>query len=94
MMTTGIISFALNVSMLAVAASLILCTWRLARGPDVVDRLLTLDTLYLNVIALVVLLGIRLQTTLLFEAALVVAMLGFVSTVALARYLTRGDAIE
>lgn len=93
-MTTGIISFALNVSMLAVAASLILCTWRLARGPDVVDRLLTLDTLYLNVIALVVLLGIRLQTTLLFEAALVVAMLGFVSTVALARYLTRGDAIE
>jgi multicomponent K+:H+ antiporter subunit F len=94
MMTTSILSFALDVSTLAVAAALILCTWRLARGPEVVDRLLALDTLYLNIVALVVLLGIRLQTALLFEAALVVAMLGFVSTVAISRYLTRGDAIE
>lgn len=94
MTPTGILSLALDVSTLAVAAALILCTWRLAHGPDVVDRLLALDTLYLNVVALVVLLGIRLQTALLFEAALIVAMLGFVSTVALARYLTRGDAIE
>ncbi|OYW26851.1 MAG: K+/H+ antiporter subunit F, partial [Methyloversatilis sp. 12-65-5] len=63
-------------------------------GPEVTDRLLALDTLYINVVALVVLLGIRQQTELLFEAALIVAMLGFVSTVALARYLTRGDVIE
>ncbi|MCY7370450.1 MAG: K+/H+ antiporter subunit F, partial [Polaromonas sp.] len=48
----------------------------------------------INAVALVVLLGIRLQTPLLFEAALIMAMLGFASTVALARYLTRGDVIE
>jgi multicomponent K+:H+ antiporter subunit F len=41
-----------------------------------------------------VLLGIRLGTPMLFEAALLVAMLGFASTVAMARYLTRGDVIE
>ena len=93
-MTAIVLSFALDVSMLAVSAALLLCCWRLLRGPASVDRLLALDTLYLNVVALVVLLGIRLQTALLFEAALIVAMLGFVSTVALARYLTRGDVIE
>jgi len=55
---------------------------------------LGLDTLYINVVALIVLLGIQRRTPLLFEAAMIVAMLGFVSTVALARYLSRGDVIE
>ena len=58
------------------------------------DRVLALDTLYINAVALVILLGMRWRTGLLFEAALIVAMLGFVSTVALARYLSRGDVIE
>ena len=71
-----------------------LCGWRLLRGPEVVDRVLALDTMYVNVVALVVVLGMRLRSELLFEAALIVALLGFVSTVALARYLTRGDVIE
>ena len=93
-MSTVMVSFALDVATLAVAAAMLLCTWRLARGPAVVDRMLALDTLYLNTVALVVLLGIQLQTALLFEAALVIAMLGFVSIVGLARYLTRGDVIE
>jgi multicomponent K+:H+ antiporter subunit F len=55
---------------------------------------LALDTLYVNVVALVVLLGMRLQTALFFEAALLIALLGFVGTVALSRYLSRGDVIE
>ena len=61
---------------------------------QVVDRVLALDTMYVNVVALVVVLGLRLRSELLFEAALIVALLGFVSTVALSRYLTRGDVIE
>ena len=67
---------------------------RLLRGPETTDRLLALDTLYVNVVALVILLGIQWRTQLVFEAALIVALLGFVSTVSLARYLSRGDVIE
>jgi multicomponent K+:H+ antiporter subunit F len=73
---------------------MLLCAWRLVRGPTAIDRVLAVDTLYLNTVAMVVLIGIRLETAILFEAALIVAMLGFASTVALARYLTRGDVVE
>lgn len=90
----NLIELALNFALVAVALAMLLCGWRLLRGPEVVDRVLALDTLYINTVALVVLLGIRWRTELLFEAALIVAMLGFVSTVALARYLSRGDVIE
>jgi len=71
-----------------------LCAWRLLVGPSITDRLLALDSLYINVVVLTVLLGLQWKSDLLFEAALVIAMLGFVSTVALARYLCRGDVIE
>jgi len=64
------------------------------RGPELTDRVLAIDTLYINTVALVILLGLRLGSDLLFEAALIIAMLGFVGTVALARYLARGDVIE
>lgn len=88
------IEFALDAAFISISVAILLCGWRLLRGPEVTDRILALDTLYINVVALVILLGIRQGTDLLFEAALIVAMLGFVSTVALARYLTRGDVIE
>lgn len=89
-----IVLWALNLSITAVALSFALCTWRLLRGPSSVHRVLALDTLYINAVALAVLLGLRWQTTLLFEAALLIALLGFVSTVALSRYLMRGDVVE
>ncbi len=89
-----ILTWALNFALLAVAAAIVLCGWRLLRGPEVTDRVLALDTLYINAVALVVLLGIQWRTNMLFEAALIVAMLGFVSTVALARFLSRGDVLE
>ncbi|HOY35581.1 MAG TPA: K+/H+ antiporter subunit F [Piscinibacter sp.] len=88
------LALALNFALGAVSVSMLLCAWRLLRGPEVTDRLLALDTLYINTVALVILLGLRWQTALLFEAALIIAMLGFVSTVALARYLSRGDVVE
>lgn len=89
-----ILSTALLVGLFAITVSMALTGWRLLKGPSVADRILALDTLYLNTVTLIILLGLYLNNTLLFEAALLVAMLGFVSTVALARYVTRGDAIE
>ena len=93
-MPPGILTLALDISVVAASVAVALCTWRLIRGPKSIDRVLAIDTLYINTVALVVLLGIRLQNALLFEAALIIAMLGFVSTVAMARYITRGDVIE
>ena len=90
----SILDLALSVAIVAVTLAVALCAWRLFRGPETTDRILALDTLSMNAVALIVLLGIRWQTALLFEAALLVAMLGFASTVALARYLSRGDVIE
>lgn len=89
-----LVQLALWFAMGAVGLALLLCTWRLLRGPTAPDRVLALDTLYINVVALVVLLGIQHGTALYFEAALLIALLGFVGTVALARYLSRGDVIE
>lgn len=77
-----------------VTLALLLSFWRLLRGPDAPDRILALDTLYVNTIALLVLLGIHLGNAIYFEAALLIAMMGFVGTVALCKYLLRGDIIE
>jgi len=93
-MSSALLAWALDVGAVTVAVSVLLCGWRLLRGPERLDRILALDTLYMGMVALVILLGMRYDTPLLFEAALIVAMMGFVSTVALARYVTRGDAIE
>jgi multicomponent K+:H+ antiporter subunit F len=93
-MTPSFISLALVFALGAVGVAMLLCAWRLVRGPTLPDRVLALDTLYVNVVAFVVLLGIQQGTGLYFEAALLIALLGFVSTVALGRYLQRGDVIE
>ena len=73
---------------------LLLNLWRLLKGPSVLDRVLALDTMYINSIALIVLLGLYFGSPLYFEGALLIAMLGFVSTAALCKYLVRGDLIE
>lgn len=88
------LSWSVNLAIVAVAVAMLMCAWRLLKGPHIVDRVLALDTLYINLVALAVLLGLKWQTALLFEAALVVAMLGFVATVALSRFITRGDVVE
>ena len=85
---------ALDFAIACVAVALVLTAWRLLAGPEATDRVLALDTLYVNTVALVLLLGLRLRSDLLFEAALVIAMLGFIATVALARFLARGDVVE
>lgn len=88
------IAAALSVSFIAVTLALLLNLYRLAVGPDLADRVLAVDTLTINAIALVVLLGMSLGTAVYFEAALILAMFGFVSTVAFCKFLLRGDVIE
>lgn len=78
----------------AFVIALALDAWRLLRGPSVPDRILALDTLYIDTLALLVLLGIQRGTTLYFEAALVIAMLGFAGTVVLSKYVLVGDIVE
>ena len=67
---------------------------RLVIGPGPGDRILALDTMVINAIGLIVLLGVWQGTRIYFEASMIVAMLGFVSTVAYARFILRGDIIE
>lgn len=94
MIASPLIQWGLDFATMAIVAALMLSAWRVVRGPEAADRVLGLDTMYVNFVALVILLGIRWSTVLLFEAALLIALLGFVSTVALSRYLSRGDVIE
>jgi len=77
-----------------VSLAMLLCLLRLLKGPDMPDRVLALDTLYINAIALLILFGLLLRSNLYFEAALLIAVMGFVGTVAVAKYLLRGNIIE
>jgi multicomponent K+:H+ antiporter subunit F len=79
-------------AMLAVA--FVVSFIRMLRGPDAPDRVLALDTLYINTVALLILLGVHLGSSIYFEAALLIALVGFISTVALSKYLLRGDLFE
>ncbi|MFZ5484775.1 MAG: K+/H+ antiporter subunit F [Pseudomonadota bacterium] len=88
------LSTVIPIAFALVAAAAGFSVWRLLRGPSAPDRILALDTLYVNTIALLVLLGIHLGSALYFEAALLIALMGFVGTVALCKYLLRGDIIE
>ncbi len=74
--------------------ALLLNLYRLLRGPTLPDRALALDTMYINTIELIVLYGISSDSKLYFEAAMLIALIGFVSTVAVAKYMLRGDIIE
>lgn len=85
---------AIAIAAVMIAAALLLNLYRLLRGPDATDRILALDTLYINVVGLVVLLCIAAGSKIYFEAALIIALLGFIGTVALAKYLVAGDIIE
>ena len=88
------LNVAVLLAMVLLGVALLLNTWRLYRGPDATDRILALDTLYINAAAVIVLYGIHIGRAEFFEAALLIALLGFVSTMALAKYLLRGDIIE
>jgi multicomponent K+:H+ antiporter subunit F len=89
-----IVAAVLPVAIGIFALALLLAAYRLLRGPGLADRVLALDTLYVNALALLILVGIRYRSAVYFEAALVIAALGFIGTVVLAKYLVRGDIVE
>lgn len=88
------LAFGLEVAIALFVSAMALTTWRLLRGPSLADRVLALDTLYVNALALLVLLGIRFDTAVYFEVALVIGLLGFIGTVAIAKYLLHGDILR
>ena len=89
-----IIATALTFALWAFAAALVLNLTRLATAPTLTDRILAVDTMTVNTIALIVLYGLRTGSPLNFEAALLFALTGFISTVAYCKYLLRGSIIE
>jgi multicomponent K+:H+ antiporter subunit F len=88
------LDLALDFAFAAFAVAIALAALRLARGPTLPDRILALDTLYGNTVAIAILLGIRFDSFAYFEAALVIALMGFVATVALARYAAQHTAAD
>jgi multicomponent K+:H+ antiporter subunit F len=88
------LDISIKIAFAAIAISMLLTMYRLIKGPSVPDRILALDTLYVNAVALLVMFGIQDRTSIYFEAALLIALMGFVGTVALSRYLARGDVMD
>ena len=88
------LELSLQIAMVFVSIAMMLSFYRLVKGPSKPDRILALDTLYINTIALLVLVGLVLHSPVYFEAALLIAVMGFVGTVALSKYLLRGDIME
>ncbi|WP_295861671.1 K+/H+ antiporter subunit F [uncultured Xanthomonas sp.] len=82
------------VCMHVVGLAMLLALWRLLRGPTVPDRILALDTLSVTAIAELMLFGMYLDSPVYFEAALIIAMLGFGSTVVLSKFVLRRDIVE
>ena len=89
-MTSLALSFAISCFGLALLMNL----WRVVFSPTLGDRVLALDTMTINMIALAILFGVVTRTTIYFEVSLVIALVGFVSTVAYTRYALRGNIIE
>lgn len=88
------IAAALQFAFACVALAIALNLYRLFKGPSAADRILALDTMVINAIALIVLHSILEGSTMYFEAALLLAMVGFVGTVAYAKFMLRGDIVE
>ncbi|KUL94228.1 monovalent cation/H+ antiporter subunit F [Bosea sp. WAO] len=93
-MSATILAFALVAGQVMLALAMVAAAYRILRGPRAQDRVLGMDALYLNAMLLLLVFGIGSGTTLYFEAALAIGLLGFVSTVAMAKFLMRGEVIE
>ncbi len=93
-MTTLTLAWAITAAQVMLGLAMMCATWRLLVGPRAQDRVLGLDTLYVNALLMLLTFGIQTGRTLYFESALVIALLGFVGTVALSKFLMRGEVIE
>jgi multicomponent K+:H+ antiporter subunit F len=93
-MSASILIWSIIAAQVLLGLAMCCATFRLVAGPRAQDRILGLDTLYVNAMLMLITFGIRTASTLYFEAALVIGLLGFVSTVSLAKFLMRGEVIE
>lgn len=93
-MTTLLLGWAITISQLILGFAMACATWRIIFGPRAQDRVLSLDALYMSGLSLLITFGIQTGQTLYFEAALVIGLLGFAGTVALSKFLMRGEVIE
>ena len=93
-MSAGILFWSISAAQVLLALAMVAAFYRLIKGPRAQDRILSLDALYVNAMLLLVAFGIRSGTVVYFEAALLIGLLGFVGTVALAKFLMRGEVIE
>jgi multicomponent K+:H+ antiporter subunit F len=93
-MSATILGAAILIAEFLLGLALAAACWRMLRGPRAQDRVLALDSLYLSAMLLLVVFGISSGQTIYFEAALVIGLLSFVATAALAKFLMRGEVIE
>lgn len=93
-MSARILEVGLTAALILLALALVCAAFRIVRGPRAQDRVLGMDALYLNGMLIALVYGVRSGSDLYFEAALVIGMLGFAATVALAKFLMRGEVIE
>lgn len=90
----GVIYWAATFALACYAIAMGLACFRLMRGPTASDRVLALDAMYINGMLILLVLGLRVDSSLYFDIALLIAMFGFVGSVALAKFLLRGEVIE
>jgi len=88
------LAYVIPLCMTLIGLGAVLNVIRLVKGPDMPDRVLALDTLYINALAMIILFGIWLASDLFFEAALLIAVMGIVGTVAVAKHLLHGEIID
>lgn len=90
----NVLLLSMQFSQLCIILSMLCCVIRLVIGPSAQDRVLALDTLWICSMLFILLIGIRFDSLLYFDIALIIALTGFISTVALAKFLIRGVVIE
>ena len=93
-MSGALLNYAILTAQLMLAVTLALYLFRMLRGPRAQDRVIGLDAFYVTAMLLIITLGMRTGSTLYFEAAIIIALLGFASSVALGKFLMRGEVIE
>ena len=93
-MSATILSWSLLVALVLLGAAMVIAAVRMLRGPRAQDRIMAFDAFYVNAMLLLLVFGMRTGSTLYFEAALVIALLGFIATLALAKFLMRGEIFE
>ena len=93
-MSATILSWSLLAALVLLALAMVVASFRMLRGPRAQDRIVAFDAFYVNAMLLLLVFGMRTGSTRYFEAALVIALLGFVATLALAKFLMRGEIIE